>query len=163
MRDVRRRERLAGLKRVSRRDGLADKAVVRSNFEDSPSERALSTSPSSGLKSLMGKGPPCDIAKNKENHQQQLDRRCVGHLISTDSISIPLQFPTSWLVDPFNTLPGASDVPIITSRLVFYCESTTCPYLLSCFLVHGSVGDFPGFAKCTLTNKAHCLQVLNTD
>ncbi|KAE8403592.1 hypothetical protein BDV37DRAFT_249924 [Aspergillus pseudonomiae] len=72
----------------------------------------------------MGRGPPCDLAKNKGKQQQQPDRRCASHPISTSSITIPLSFPTSWLVDPFSTLPGASDVPIIITRLVFHCEST---------------------------------------
>ncbi|OGM40390.1 tachykinin family protein [Aspergillus bombycis] len=73
MRDVRRRERLAGLKRVSRRERLAGKAVIRSNFENSPSERALPTrlaNPSSEPKLLMGRGSPCDLVKNKEKRQQ---------------------------------------------------------------------------------------------
>ncbi|QMW35627.1 hypothetical protein G4B84_011118, partial [Aspergillus flavus NRRL3357] len=129
MRDVRRRERLAGLKRVSRREGLAGKAVVQSNFEDSPSERASPTrlADPSGPKLLMGRGPPRDITKNKEKRRQQPDRRYASHSISTGSISIPLQFPTSWLVDPFSTLPGASDVPIITTRLVFYWGTVFVP------------------------------------
>ncbi|KAK6811402.1 hypothetical protein RU639_012879 [Aspergillus parasiticus] len=130
MRDVRRRERLAGLKRVSRREGLAGKAVVQSKFEDSPPGRASPTrlaNPSSEPKLLMERGPPRDIAKNKEKRRQQPDRRYASHSISTGSISIPLQFPTSWLVDPFSTLPGASDVPIITTRLVFYWGTVFVP------------------------------------
>ncbi|KNG80813.1 tachykinin family protein [Aspergillus nomiae NRRL 13137] len=130
MRDVRRRERLAGLKRVSRRERLAGKAVVRPNFEDPPSERALPTrlaNPSSEPKLLMGRGPPCDLAKNKGKQQQQPDRRCASHPISTSSITIPLSFPTSWLVDPFSTLPGASDVPIIITRLVFHWGTVFVP------------------------------------
>ncbi|KAE8374309.1 hypothetical protein BDV26DRAFT_270253, partial [Aspergillus bertholletiae] len=123
MRDVRRRERLAGLKRVSRREGLTAKAVVKRNSDDSTSERALPTRlaiPASEPKLLVGRGSPCEIAQKKEKCQQQPDKRCADH-------SIPLPLPTSWLVDPFSTLPGVNDMPIIITRLVFYWGTIFVP------------------------------------
>jgi hypothetical protein len=70
----------------------------------------------------MGRGPACDIVKYKERQWQQPERRSAGLATSTSSVSIPLPFPNSWLVDLFSTLPGVSEVPIVVSRLVFYCE-----------------------------------------
>ncbi|KAF5862801.1 hypothetical protein ETB97_011149 [Aspergillus alliaceus] len=130
MRDVRRRERLAGLKRVSRREGLAGKAAAQPNPEDSPSERVLpirSTISSSESNLLTGRGPACEVVKFKEKRRQQPERRLISHSASTSSISIPLPFPSSWLLDPFSSLPGAGDVPITISRLVFYWGTVFVP------------------------------------
>ncbi|KAF7591757.1 hypothetical protein BBP40_001137 [Aspergillus hancockii] len=130
MRDVRRRERLAGLKRVSKREGVSGKATAQSNPEDSSPKHNLPmrpANPSSGSKLLTGRGPAWDIVKYREIWRQYPERWGAGLSTSTSSVSIPLPFPTSWLVDPFSTLPGVSEVPILVSRLVFYWGTVFVP------------------------------------
>lgn len=129
MRDVRRRERLAGLKRTSKRETRpkqteSSSAIIPMHSESAASAYLLgaeSASPSSAASSL----PDTEVAFGRLNSQQGRWRPTVwraGHLVPPTPAPSPLAFPPSWLLDPFDTLPGAGETPSMVARLVFYCE-----------------------------------------
>lgn len=117
MRDVRRRERLAGLKRTSRQNrgqSNASKAtinesdeqrlVLRASSQSSASSSILDTDSGDGFTSIY-RGRPV--------------RWCAGYPLPLHSNPNP---PTSWFLDPFFTLPGTSELPSMVAHLVYYCK-----------------------------------------
>ncbi|EAW13329.1 uncharacterized protein ACLA_053750 [Aspergillus clavatus NRRL 1] len=134
MRDVRRRERLAGLKRTSKRETRpkqteSSSAIIPMHSESAASAYLLgaeSASPSSAASSL----PDTEVAFGRLNSQQGRWRPTVwraGHLVPPTPAPSPLAFPPSWLLDPFDTLPGAGETPSMVARLVFYWKSVFVP------------------------------------
>ncbi|KAL1963286.1 hypothetical protein VTN77DRAFT_8509 [Rasamsonia byssochlamydoides] len=113
MRDVRRRERLAGLKRVSKREdrnraGAGDKPASKSsNNRKLPLRSSTADSSSSE--------PNLDLVRSKPRH-------------STSQVTSPTsRVPNAWFLDPFCTLPGATELPTMTQKLVQYCVSVFIP------------------------------------
>ena len=137
MRDVRRRERIAGLKRGSKREAKADRSksgIVPRHFEDSSNEHSLhwstpspssstsSTSISSSYSSSSSpeeSGPGGDLVMVQARQSAQWS----GGSSTTSSFNqSPPPTPTRWLLDPFTTLPGTGAIPSKIAELIFYCE-----------------------------------------
>lgn len=129
MRDVRRRERLAGLKRTSRRaqhdapkvaeDEDEQRLVVRAHSQSSASSSILDSD--SLNYPLYQRGRPA--------------RWSAGYPLPLHSNPNP---PTSWFLDPFSTLPGTSELPLMVAHLVYYCESCHLLDFLGFWLFHRS-------------------------
>ncbi|CAI7665333.1 uncharacterized protein N7487_006343 [Penicillium crustosum] len=122
MRDVRRRERLAGLKRTSRQNrGQSDtskaaanevdeqRLVLRASSQSSAASYILDTDTGDGFASIY-RGRPV--------------RWCAGYPLPLHSNPSP---PTSWFLDPFFTLPGTSELPSMVAHLVYYWKTIFVP------------------------------------
>lgn len=128
MRDVRRRERLAGLKRVSKRESrlkqpLPLSASTSPQAESATSEHLLVAGVASPLSasSLADSNPGRSRLSSPQERRRPIVWRAGYSAPPTPSPS-PLAFPPSWLLDPFDSLPGADEAPSMVARLVFYCE-----------------------------------------
>ncbi|KAJ5143061.1 uncharacterized protein N7515_001848 [Penicillium bovifimosum] len=123
MRDVRRRERLAGLKRTSRQNrGQSDasknivnesdeqRVVIRASSQSSNSSSVLDADSRDGFALMYRRGRPT--------------RWCAGYPLPLHSNPNP---PTSWFLDPFFTLPGTSELPSMVAHLVYYWKTIFVP------------------------------------
>ncbi|KKA22058.1 hypothetical protein T310_3948 [Rasamsonia emersonii CBS 393.64] len=114
MRDVRRRERLAGLKRVSKREDRSRASAAEKPASKSSNDRKLplrsSTSQSSSSE------PTSDLIRPKPRHS-------TSQVTPTPTPMVP----NAWFVDPFCTLPGANELPSMTQNLVHYCITVFIP------------------------------------
>jgi hypothetical protein len=113
MRDVRRRERLAGLKRTSKQNRGNAKATVNADeqrvmLRGSSKSSVSSPSLDSDAESLI-----------PAIYRGRIDKWCAGYPFPLSSTPSP---PMSWFFDPFFTLPGASDLSEIVGSLLNYCE-----------------------------------------
>lgn len=142
MRDVRRRERLAGLKRVPRRENRQkpEPTVISTHFKTDadPSKDNLEQETTS-LCSLSSSSRVAEPIGNALNGEQRLRRPSTfmaGHSPSSRFSPSPWLFPISWLLDPFNTLPGASQAPSMIGHLISYCKLPG--YLQGCLLFAAS-------------------------
>lgn len=121
MRDVRRRERLAGLKRTSKRDGRqpgASKAPC--HAIDRSDERRLVLRASSSTSSVeTGSG---DSSSGSQSRRGRPVRWSAGYRLPFQTNPSPRSLPTSWFFDPFCALPGTSELPSMVAHLVFYCK-----------------------------------------
>jgi len=114
MRDVRRRERLAGLKRTSRQnrgqnaskaiDADEKRVVLRGSSKSSASSSILDSDADSLIPAIY-RGRP--------------DRWCAGYPLPLHSTPNP---PKSWFLDPFFTLPGTTELSSAVAPLLYYCE-----------------------------------------
>ncbi|KAJ5170626.1 uncharacterized protein N7500_003409 [Penicillium coprophilum] len=113
MRDVRRRERLAGLKRTSRqnRQSGAPKATIDDPDEQRLALRASSQSSASSILDADSGDGFTSIYRGRPV------RWCAGYPVPLHSDPNP---PTSWFLDPFFTLPGTSELPSMVAHLVYY-------------------------------------------
>ncbi|OQD80465.1 hypothetical protein PENANT_c035G08749 [Penicillium antarcticum] len=118
MRDVRRRERLAGLKRTSRRAQHDASKVAEDEDEHRLVVRTQSQSPASSsiLDSDSLKYPLCQRGRPA--------RWSAGYPLPLHSNPNP---PTSWFLDPFSTLPGTSELPLMVAHLVYYWKTIFVP------------------------------------
>ncbi|KAJ5964605.1 uncharacterized protein N7479_004481 [Penicillium vulpinum] len=118
MRDVRRRERLAGLKRTSKQNrGHSDapktavdgsdeqRLVLRASSQSSASSSMPDTDTGDGFTSIY-RGRPLKWS--------------AGYPLPLHSNPNP---PTSWFLDPFFTLPGTNELPSMIGHLVYYCPN----------------------------------------
>ncbi|KAJ5788065.1 hypothetical protein N7457_003055 [Penicillium paradoxum] len=123
MRDVRRRERLAGLKRTSRQNrGQPDaskaavdesdgqRLVLRASSQSSISSSMLDTDSGDSFALIYRRGRPA--------------KWCAGYPLPLHSNPNP---PTSWFLDPFFTLPGTSELPSMVAHLVYYWKTIFVP------------------------------------
>lgn len=131
MRDVRRRERLAGLKRTSRRDSRAHPvpAKSRSKVTEEPEAQSLVLrahyrSPASS--SVVETEPGDHLVGPKQQRGRPL-RWSAGYPLSSHLNPNPRSLPTSWFFDPFCSLPGTFELPSMVAHLVYYCQ---CQYLV---------------------------------
>ncbi|KAJ5389341.1 uncharacterized protein N7496_000409 [Penicillium cataractarum] len=131
MRDVRRRERLAGLKRTSKRDSRSQQAAAKSQGKsgDEPKEQRLtlrSASASSASSSLID-------AENDNTYVSSKPRRgrparwSAGYPLTPQWNPNPRLLPNSWFFDPFCSLPGTSELPSMVAHLVYYWKSVFVP------------------------------------
>ncbi|KAJ5824380.1 hypothetical protein N7447_006720 [Penicillium robsamsonii] len=122
MRDVRRRERLAGLKRTSRQnrgqsgsskptvdESDEQRLVLRASSQSSASSSILDTDSGDRFTSIY-RGRPV--------------RWCAGYPLPLHSNPNP---PTSWFLDPFFTLPGTNELPSMVAHLVYYWKTIFVP------------------------------------
>lgn len=115
MRDVRRRERLEGRKRGSKRDAQLKrtKPIVVPKVQslgDSPNERALACwTPSSSS--------PSSFSSSSSSSSEES-----GDLIILDRSRL---LPKIWLSNPVNTLSGSHGCPPMVAGLIFYCKCFT--------------------------------------
>jgi hypothetical protein len=113
MRDVRRRERLAGLKRTSRQKcGNVSKAI------NADEQRVVLRGASKSSASSLVTDPDAEslipaICRGRP------DRWCAGYPLPLHSTPNP---PKSWFLDPFFTLPGAAELSEVVAPLLYYCE-----------------------------------------
>lgn len=128
MRDVRRRERLAGLKRTSRRESRAHPVPTdsQSKVTEEPEERSLvlrahSQSPTSS--SVVETEPGDDLICLKQRRGRPI-RWSAGYPLSSHLNPNPGSLPTSWFFDPFCSLPGSFELPSMVAHLVYYCKYT---------------------------------------
>jgi hypothetical protein len=129
MRDVRRRERLAGLTRVPKRESrlkqpLPLSASISPQAESSTSEYLLEAglaSPLPASSSFADSNPGRSLLRSPQERRRPTVWRA-GYSVPPAPTPNPLAFPPSWLLDPFGSLPGAGEAPSRVARLVFYCE-----------------------------------------
>lgn len=114
MRDVRRRERLAGTKRTSRRDNRGQSSAAK--LEDKAQEQedqSLVLRAASQEAGLI-----TNLAAPK--HRDRPTHWTACPLVYHWSLS-PRSLPTAWFCDPFCSLPGSGELPLAVDSLVFYC------------------------------------------
>lgn len=124
MRDVRRRERLAGTKRVSRRESHAGESdAVPTTFEDQDSgeQTLVLRAASQSSASSYTLETEDDNAKTRHRRGRPIKWRA-GYDVRYHYSPNPKSLPTSWFSDPFSVLPGASESPLTVETLVFYCK-----------------------------------------
>lgn len=129
MRDVRRRERLAGLKRITKRESrlkhpLPLSASISPQAESSTSKCLLEAgvaSPLPASSSFVDSNPPRSLLRSPQERRRPLVWRA-GYSVPPTPAPNPLAFPSSWLLDPFGSLMGAGEAPSRVARLVCYCE-----------------------------------------
>ncbi|KAJ5108785.1 hypothetical protein N7456_005460 [Penicillium angulare] len=127
MRDVRRRERLAGTKRTSKRENRESRATARTDNDeaDDPTERTLvlrAPSPSSGS-SVSNRGLGANLISS-ENERGRPPRWMAGSpLPYQPSRSLPM----AWFCDPFCTLPGTNEIPAMVAGLLYYWKMVFVP------------------------------------
>ncbi|KAF7183582.1 hypothetical protein CNMCM7691_003861 [Aspergillus felis] len=134
MRDVRRRERLAGLKRVPKRESrlkqpLPPSASISPQVESATSEYLLEAgvaSPLPASSSLADSNPAHSHLISPQGRRRPIVWRA-GYSAPPTPAPSPLAFPPSWLLDPFVSLPGAHEAPSRIARLVFYWKSVFVP------------------------------------
>lgn len=132
MRDVRRRERLAGLKRGSKREAQLQKPskpapIVQDISEDSSSDQATSFwSPSSPSSSSSSSSSPPQVTKSSgdlvlpRSGQQSLTQWDASNLLITSgSNPVPQMI---WELDPFSTLQCVAGMPSMVPELILYCK-----------------------------------------
>ena len=126
MRDVRRRERLAGLKRTSRRESRATPLPTKSQRKvtEEPEERSLvlrahteSPTTSTVVETEPGNESSCSIQR-----RGRPSRWSAGYPLSSHLNPNPQALPTSWFFDPFCSLPGSFELPGMVAHLVYYCQ-----------------------------------------
>lgn len=126
MRDVRRRERLAGLKRTSRRESRTHpvSAKSQSKVPDKSEERSLvvrSQSQSSTSSSVAETDSDDHLVCSKQRRGRP-SRWSAGYPLSSHLNPNPRSLPTSWFFDPFCSLPGSFELPSVVAHLVYYCK-----------------------------------------
>ncbi|GIJ82519.1 hypothetical protein Asppvi_001027 [Aspergillus pseudoviridinutans] len=134
MRDVRRRERLAGLKRVPKRESrlkqpLPPSASISPQVESATSEYLLEAgvaSPLPATSSSADSNPAHSHLISAQGRRRPIVWRA-GYSAPPTPAPSPLAFPPSWLLDPFISLPGADEAPSRIARLVFYWKSVFVP------------------------------------
>ncbi|EAW20444.1 uncharacterized protein NFIA_028750 [Aspergillus fischeri NRRL 181] len=134
MRDVRRRERLAGLKRVPKRESrlkqpLPLSASISPQAESSTSECLLEAgvaSPLPASSSFADSNPARSLLRSPQERRRPIIWRA-GYSVPPTPAPNTLAFPPSWLLDPFGSLPGAGEAPSRVARLVFYWKSVFVP------------------------------------
>lgn len=116
MRDVRRRERLAGLKRTSRQNRPQnDPKTVETKDENSIVVRASSQSPTASA--TLGVDANSLIPAIYQRGSS--DKWSTGHPLPFHSTP---NLPKTWFPDPFVTLSGTSKMNAVVSPLVYYCQ-----------------------------------------
>ncbi|KAJ5806974.1 hypothetical protein N7474_010566, partial [Penicillium riverlandense] len=129
MRDVRRRERLAGTKRVSRREsraGQSDEAPITLEDQDSGEQTLV-------LRAASQSSVSSDTVETEDGDARSRHPRgrpikwSAGHAIPYHYFPNPKCLPTSWFSDPFTVLPGASEFPVMVETLVFYWKNVFVP------------------------------------
>lgn len=140
MRDVRRRERLAGRKRVSRRENRiqqSEPAVISTYLKDdadsSDGKLVLETTTLYSVSSSSQAAESDGDVDNGKQHRRRPLIFLAGHSPSSSLSPSPRLFPISWLLDPFNTLPGASEAPSMIGRLIFHCKLPRACFVSSAF------------------------------
>lgn len=125
MRDVRRRERLAGFKRVSRRDSKKLNTPATTARIDSSNEQSGDGSDRVDKKSMSDDEGTVSIGPLVKA------KRPPSWVAQDGSFSYFLQNPLAWTatrqVDPFFTLPGADEVGHVVGDLFHYCELLKTP------------------------------------
>lgn len=130
MRDVRRRERLAGLKRSSRRESRT-LPISRSQSEGNPEERrlVLRAASQSSASSVV------EMSESDDNYvysnlRGRPVRWTAGYPLSSHLNPSPRSLPTAWFFDPFCSLPGTTELPTMVGHLVYYCRIPSPPFSL---------------------------------
>ncbi|KMP06808.1 hypothetical protein CIHG_09454 [Coccidioides immitis H538.4] len=113
MRDVRRRERLAGLKRVSRRD----KKVQASPDAKSPDSGKQLLRPRSGAP--LGVGSTI-VIPTRSRKPPSWNPPIIGSL--SDHVPSPFSEPGVSYFDPFWSLPGFDDIKPVVDRLMKHLD-----------------------------------------
>ncbi|KAJ5605047.1 hypothetical protein N7510_010201, partial [Penicillium lagena] len=129
MRDVRRRERLAGTKRVSRRESHAGQSGVAPTTledQDSGEQTLVLRAASQSSVSSYTVEPEDGNARSKHRRGRPI-KWSAGHDVPYHSSPNPKSLPTSWFSDPFSVLPGASEFPAMVETLVFYWKNVFVP------------------------------------
>ncbi|KAJ5144788.1 hypothetical protein N7448_002180, partial [Penicillium atrosanguineum] len=127
MRDVRRRERLAGLKRSSRRESRSQ-PVSRSSSEGNLEERrlVLRAASQSSTSSIVEKSESDDSFVYSK-HRGRPVRWSAGNPLSPPPNPSPRSLPTAWFFDPFCSLPGTTELPTMVGHLVYYWKTVFVP------------------------------------
>ncbi|KAL2000826.1 hypothetical protein VTN02DRAFT_2565 [Thermoascus thermophilus] len=126
MRDVRRRERLAGLKRTSKRESRAAAApkLPTSKLREMPDNASNKRKLPLG-NSAASSGSDLDVVKSRSRPRPVVwaagESRLFSRTLSPEAV------PSSWMLDPFCTLPGASEVPSMVEGLVYHCTFVFIP------------------------------------
>jgi len=135
MRDVRRRERLAGLKRGSKREAQLQKLpkpapahIVPDSSEDSSSDQATScwssSSPSSSSSSSSS-SPPQVTESSVDLVLRQPKQQFLTQWGASNPLNGSSSNPVSqiiWELDPFSTLQCVAGMPSMVPELILYCK-----------------------------------------
>ncbi|BCR87056.1 uncharacterized protein ACHE_31043S [Aspergillus chevalieri] len=140
MRDVRRRERLAGLKRGSKREAQLQKLpkpapahIVPDSSEDSSSDQATScwssSSPSSSSSSSSS-SPPQVTESSVDLVLRQPKQQFLTQWGASNPLNGSSSNPVSqiiWELDPFSTLQCVAGMPSMVPELILYYETVYVP------------------------------------
>ncbi|KAL5356210.1 hypothetical protein BJX96DRAFT_104158 [Aspergillus floccosus] len=124
MRDVRRRERIAGLRRVSRRNG-------RTRKKETPFMQSSSLNSSEHILPLRRVSAKAEPGSDMIVLHQQPQYRVASNMASSASSSSPEPLidsgPAPSLLDPFVSLPGAEVCADMVNKLLFYWKTVFIP------------------------------------
>ena len=147
MRDVRRRERLAGLKRSSRRDTRGAPTPAKSQPKaagEAEEQKLVLRGSAQSLSSSSGDDRPQEPASRGRRGRPV--KWSAGYPLSFHFNPTPRSLPTSWFFDPFSSLPGTNELPAMINHLVFYCMYGVGPWwarFSSCFSLFSPIGLSP--------------------
>ncbi|KAJ5731063.1 uncharacterized protein N7483_005571 [Penicillium malachiteum] len=145
MRDVRRRERLAGTKRTSKREGRGQPTTTKSQcntVEDSEERRLVLRNPSQSLTtttieaSIVGTcfSPRSRLGRDRPPRWTAAPVQC--HFNPN-----PRSLPTAWFFDPFCSLPGADELPSRVAHLIYYWKTVFVPMTFPSGLVGSEIPE----------------------
>lgn len=128
MRDVRRRERLAGLKRTTRRESQSRGGLpvnTKAQYDQSQEEQKLilagrRASDSYGQSSIYEAELHGEFVSRYRRRSPT--KWTTGYPFEPHLNPEPGLLPTSWFLDPFCTLPGTSELPGMVAHLLYYCK-----------------------------------------
>jgi hypothetical protein len=131
MRDVRRRERIAGTKRVSRRESHAGQSdATPTTLEDQDSGEQTLVLRAASQSSVSSYTVETEDGNGRSRHRRGRPTKwSAGHDFPYHYSPNPKSLPPSWFSDPFSVLPGASEFPVMVETLIFYCKFI---YLIDC-------------------------------
>ncbi|KAJ5935658.1 hypothetical protein N7466_005205 [Penicillium verhagenii] len=129
MRDVRRRERLAGTKRTSRRENR-EQATTKSRrkvFEGSEDQQLVPRAGSQASVSSMGDTDLESIFSDSKPRRARPPRWLAGYPLPCHLSLNPRTLPASWFYDPFCSSPATSELPSMIAHLVYYWKTVFVP------------------------------------
>ncbi|KAF7712434.1 Fungal transcription factor, partial [Penicillium ucsense] len=133
MRDVRRRERLAGLKRTARRDGSSSRggATTKSRIgKDDQSTVSTLVLRSASPSTTQSATSPANVKARRGSPTERCDQSstsAASHVNSAQSSPNPESLPMSWSFAPFCTETGPSKLPYSIAYLTHHYINVFIP------------------------------------
>ncbi|KAJ5565241.1 hypothetical protein N7513_001483 [Penicillium frequentans] len=143
MRDVRRRERLAGTKRTSRRENREQIATKsrRKVVEESEGQQLVLRAVSQTSVSSIGDTDFESSCSDSRPRRARPPRWLAGYPLPCHLSLNPRTLPASWFYDPFCSLPGTGELPSMVAHLVYYWKSVFVPMTFPSGLIDSEIPE----------------------